>query len=95
MADEKKVLDEKNLEKVSGGNSGRWVTVTHDNGTFVALRNAPSGDDSTIVYKLHAGDMLYTEGNTTTGTAVGGGYCTYLCAEYNGFWGWIHSGFVR
>lgn len=95
MTEEKKELNEQELEKANGGyGGGWWVSITHDNGTFVALRSAPSGSDSTIVYELKAGTSLFTYGETSPGSAVGGGTCTYLKAEFNGYWGWIHSGFV-
>lgn len=95
MAEEKKMMDQE-LENVAGGSgeNATVMTVGDCNGSFLALRSAPSGEDSNIIEKLYPGYTVITYGEKAKGSAVGGGTCTYIKVLYRSIWGWVHAGFV-
>ncbi len=96
--DEKKVLNNAELEQTAGGNSGMGaytMRVGDCNGSYLALRDVPNANTSRELAQLYPGYEVVTNGETAVGPAVGGGgNCTYIKVRYNGLEGWVHSSFV-
>ncbi len=98
MAQEKKALNEMELENASGGKakglSSHTVTVTNCAGTYVALRSSAIYNPNNEIAKLHNGDTLVTNDDVVAGSGINNAPCYYLKAAYNGMWGYINTQFV-
>ena len=100
MADEKirkESIDGQELEGVTGGygsGSGFYLTVGNCNGSYLALRPEPYGDQYNELAKLWPGYQVFTYGATSNGTSLNGIPCVYTYVNYNGIWGWANSSFM-
>ena len=98
MSDEnKKVVDENELEDVNGGygsGAGFDMTVGNCNGSYLALRPQPVWNRYHELYQLWPGYQVFTYGATTNGTGLNGTPCTYRYVQYDGIWGWANASFL-
>ncbi len=96
MAEDKKALNEMDLEKANGGAglSGHTVRVVNCAGTYVALRSSAAYNPGNEIAKLFEGYTLYTEDDVVAGSGINNAPCYYLKASYNGQWGYINTQFV-
>ena len=96
MAD-KNIVDEKELEGVSGGSGGAryyYMTVGDCNGGYLALRPQPVWDQYHELEKLYPGYQVLSSGQTARGTGFHGISCSYTYVSWNGTWGWANSAFL-
>ena len=80
MSEEKKVINNEELENVNGGyggGGGFYMTVGNCNGSYLALRPQPYWDQYHELYQLYPGYQVFTYGETTNGTGLNGTPCTY------------------
>ncbi len=98
MADEKKVLNNEELENANGGilsrGSGWYMTVGNCNGSYLALRPQPYWDQYHELAHLWPGNQVFTYGEITNGTGLNGVACQYRKVCYNGIWGWANAAFL-
>ncbi len=96
MTDEKKVLNDVDLENVSGGTQGSFceltVCRTEDGCAYLALRPQPYYDPYHELAQLSPGTNVFTDGSITSGTNRNGGYCQYRRVTYNNITGWANAG---
>ncbi len=98
MADEKKVLNNEELENVNGGTSRGYnvwsMTVCVQSG-YLALRPQPVWDQYHELAQIPNGATVYTSGQITNGTGLNGTPCQYRWVQYNGIQGWANAAFLR
>ena len=97
MSEEKKVINNEELENVNGGygsGAGFYMTVGNCNGGYLALRPQPYWDQYHELAQLYPGYQVFTYGATTNGTGLNGVPCTYRYVSYNGVWGWANASFL-
>ncbi len=96
MAENKKALNEMELENANGGLglSGRTATIVNCAGTYVALRSSATYNPGNELAQLYEGYTVYTEGAVVPGSGINNAPCYYLKASYNGIWGYVNTSFV-
>ena len=97
MSEEKKVINNEELENVNGGygsSQGFYMRVGNCNGSYLALRPQPCWDQYNEIMRLWPGYEVFTYGSMTNGTGLNGVPCTYTYVSYNGIWGWANSSFL-
>ncbi len=97
MADEKKVINNDELEKVDGGSSkGRsWEMRVHVDSGYLALRPQPRWDQYNELAQMPNGATVVTYGEITNGTGLNGTPCQYRYVYYYGQGGWANAAFLR
>ena len=97
MSEEKKVINNDELENVNGGygsGSGFYMTVGNCNGSYLALRPQPVWDQYNELAQLYPGNQVFTYGATSNGTGLNGMPCTYRFVSFGGIWGWANASFL-
>ena len=98
MSEERKVINNEELDKINGGygsGSGFFMTVGNCNGSYLALRPQPVWDQYHEIAQLYPGYQVFTYGATTSGTGLYGAPCSYTYVRFNDNWGWVNSSFIR
>ncbi len=96
MADEKKNLNDEELESVNGG-AGCFIwamTVSIQSG-YLGLRPQPYWDQYHELAQMPNGAAVYTSGQITSGTGINGVQCQYIWVQYNGMQGWANAAYLR
>ncbi len=96
MADEKKVLNNEEVENINGGTgttSGWYMTVSVQSG-YLALRPQPCWNQYHELAQIPSGALVYTENGITNGTSLNGTPCQYRWVCYNDQWGWANAAFL-
>ncbi len=96
MADEKKILNDQELDGINAGygGGGFFMTVGNCNGSYLALRPQPYWDQYHELARLYPGYQVFTYGATTNGTGLNGISCVYRYVCYNGIWGYANASFL-
>ncbi len=97
MADEKKVLNNSELDKVDGGMSKAQafeLRVCVDSG-YLALRPQPKWDQYNELAQMPNEAIVVTYGEVTNGTGLNGAFCQYRYVYYLGQGGWANAAYLR
>ncbi len=96
MSDEKKVLNNEELENVNGGKGyDAWSMKVSVQSGYLALRPQPCWDQYHELAQMPNGATVYTSGQITNGTGLNGTPCQYMWVQYNGIQGWANAAFLR
>ena len=90
----RKISDEEAESICGGSGKGGYYLIVRDCAGSLALRPQPYWDPHHILAQMSEGDKVFTYGEITAGSGIGGQECNYLRVNWQGIWGYANAKFL-